>query len=230
MTEMSLRSTIQLVRDLLKFIRAFEGITINPTPLRHPYWWVLSKVKFLGGVKKRRESELSNQLIDTMGELVDRYDGILFQLFSSPGAFTSVGTQGIDEKLERIWYKLQHAATTMQNHRDFSITLWMIYLRHGNEISELKPKFMLRQFVDEMPAGDERGALRSQAYKRQATLSTDDHEVAKMVYRAYPILHEQVLDFSSDLLRLTGETLKPEEIAILKPPYMRYHDWLFPQL
>jgi hypothetical protein len=225
MTERDLRSTLQIVREFLKVSKDFEGITIQATPLRHPYWWLLSKIRFLDRkVKKRREAELSEQQIALLGELAVRYDGILFQLFD----WTSTPV-GFDTEATKIWYKIQGKAVTMRNYLDFSTTLWDVYLKHGNEIGELKPKFMLRQFVDEMPEGESRTALRSHAYPREVTLTADGREAARMVYEAYPVLHYEVLNLKSDLLRLTGEVLEPGEIAALESPYMRYHDWLFPQ-
>jgi hypothetical protein len=225
MVEGDTRSTLHIAREFLKASERYEGITFQATLLRHPYWWLLSK--FGKGVRQRRQAELSEKQIALLGELVDRYDGILFQLFTWTGI--QVGFDEFDKKAGKIWYKFQVEARDMPSYRDFSTTLWKVYLRYGNEIAELKPKFVLRQFVDEMLKGEGQAVLRAQAYPRQVALSTVDREVARMIYRSYPVLHARVVNLKSHLLRLTGGVLNREEIDTLEHTYMKYHDWLFPK-
>jgi hypothetical protein len=222
-----------LVKIFLKVSEGYEAI-INPSLLKNLHWWILKKYKILPGLREKKIAELRVCRRVIVEELAERYAGVSHQIFTrmNPEAkFVSFHKQ--------IWRKVQANALTLKDYRLFSPTLWLLHfstsskdfhLSYGPETSRYKRKFMLRQFVDEMPEIEERTALRLLAYLgKLGSLTAIDRNALRLLERSYPLLYKQLLAAArrGDLGILTGSVFVPEDVYKLKHPYSEFHEWLF---
>lgn len=215
--------TFQLVEEFLKVSRNFESAAY-PSLLRSPYWWILKNTRVLERVRQRHLAKLSSYRRNLIGELANRYAGILHQIFTSTeqnGSF--------EDYLMGVWYKFMIAAMTVKDYRLFSVTLWNVSQSIAvSNIEQFKPMFMLRQFVDEMPPGEARATLKILAYGSTARLdSLASPELPRLVRQAYHLLYEQILAHADDLEVLTDSVLSRDTVAKLHPPFVEFHKWLF---
>jgi hypothetical protein len=92
----------------------------------------------------------------------------------------------------------------------------------------LKPKFMLRQFIDDLPSGEPRGVLRAFAYDhgpdpRDAIAI----EGRALLQQAYPQLHAVLWRNRKDLERRTDGTLAVTSKQPGDAHLAKYEHWLF---
>lgn len=207
------RSTLRLAKEFIKCSKEFERVAYANWWL-HPWRWVS---------KGWRKGRLSQQRTDIVGELSVRYEGMLYQLFQRAG-----NNSDFSSFVQAVWRAIQITALTMRDENGFSKTIWEAYGTHSSSQSrELKPKLMLRQFVDEMSPHEERAALRILAYRMDTASRPDDRESLRLLQRSYPLLHQELLRCSDDLLDLSDREFLPDVINGLSTPFTEYRDWLF---
>ena len=228
MTEGTLsdQGTLQLSHQFLKVSREYEAIRYASF-VEHPFWWVAEKLWLLNKLRDGKINKLRRRRQELIGELAVRYHGMLRQLFdcANPGSSFS-------EYLVKVWRTFQDKASTTHDPRLFSICLWELQRNCGvnpSDLSAIKPRFMLKQFVDEMPREESRGALLTLVYGRSVKVDDVNLEVVRLVKNAYHLLHAQVEWRSQldDLELLTGGVLSNTVVSHFAPPFVRYHEWLF---
>lgn len=221
-------STFVLVQNFLQVSKEYEAI-IDPSMLRHPHWALIKKLPFLQWIREKEKARRGARCEVFLKALMERYKGVSYQIFTrvkSPDEFGKFQRQ--------VGFKIQIVALTLRDYRLFSPTLWETYKNLDVEVNELKPKFMLRQFVDEIPETEPRTTLLLMRYLGGVhALTAVDGGVRKVLERAYALLHQQVESYcrgtagpSDDLERLTAGVFVCEHISGLQPPYRQYHEWL----
>ncbi|HYI12074.1 MAG TPA: hypothetical protein VEK57_23680 [Thermoanaerobaculia bacterium] len=191
--------------------------------------------------------ETQDQRFDRLNEdwgfhcevLLQRYGGVLNQLYlrlvESSGLAVSA-----DQYLRTWWRFVRKDLGGLNNAQDFSSSLWTAVAAAAGRLEldpefqpvmRLKPKFMLRQFVDEMKQRESAVALRVLAYTALSAdtelVSASEEELADIVYRACVALHDTVKRFEPSLEVMTGGAIdlmeSNDDVAVAR----RYSAWLF---
>lgn len=192
--------------------------------------WLLSPWKRFRKGHKLKELAQKNQVI--ADELSARYEIILWQMslrVKASGRLTDAEWENCQTS---IWQLVKDHARTMTNYRRFCGVLWDACRDElGNygkvaSLVALRPKFMLRQFVDEMPNSDARGLLRACAFGRHNT-KLSGKELIDSLTLAFGVLHLQVLSRIDDLSALSDGEITPEMARAIKEPFLEYRQWLF---
>ena len=156
-------------------------------------------------------------------ELGTRYKGVMAQLLQiiDPRA-------NFEVEVARAWQYVGEAAITM-NHKEFCARLWHGFVPQDKQdkARAIKPKFMLRQFVDEIPACKDQGILIATAYGPMIVPSPSATEILKSLEFAYGLLHVELTKCLLELDVLTDNEISREMISKFCPPYIQYEDWLF---
>jgi hypothetical protein len=206
------RSTLQLAGEFIKCVKEFENISYAKWWL-NPWWWAS---------KRWKREKLTRKRTQIVGELAVRYEGVMRQLFQRTGRgdFSSF--------IQGVWRAVQISALTMGDEKSFSKSMWDAYRANAaSESGDLKPKFMLRQFVDEMSPSEERAGLRIVAYGSDRAARPGDREVLRLLEAAYPLLHTELLKRARDLGELTDGALPLSSINGIRSPFSEYKSWLF---
>jgi hypothetical protein len=212
--EIKRERTISLATDFIDCINAVEKFGYAKV-WRNPIWWLR---------KKFTKDRIEDRLLKPLQELMDRYEGVMCQVLKRGGA----EDDALEDLISEIWLRAQDDCRTVQDYRSFSSVLWEAYSSVSNAPAlPLKPKFMLRQFVDEMLSSDERGILISLAYSSHARHHPVDRDILPRLTQAYALLHQQVLNHEADLEMLTDGAMNSAMVRELRPPYVQYKVWLF---
>lgn len=219
--ELFTEGTLSLARAFIEVSKAYELVSYASL-LDSPRWWVSKRVWILRRYRESRLRSLSARRVALVAELSKRFEGLLFELFTQRSSVIEFGGY-----VANVWRQAQIEAFSMNDHRQFSAVLWGIQLGLGYDVKELRPKFMLRQFVDEMPAGSHRTTLSLLAYGGVRNMPFINREVTSFVKRAYPVLHQEVLYRTAELPILTDGELSPVLVNTFTEPFDQYHKWLF---
>jgi hypothetical protein len=207
------QGTIELAVEFVECSKALDK-SLGAKWWNHPllYWSKAKDVIWL----RARINEVS-------GELGCRYKGVMDQLFQRMGSNGNFGTA-----VGKAWYIVRTSALKIRDHRVFSTTLWCAFVASATpETQVLKPKFMLRQFVDEIPSCMEQGVLIAMAYGPRHTTAPSGSEILRGLSISYGLLHAELKKRSSDLSILTDGEISGVTIAAMNPPFVRYEQWLF---
>lgn len=211
------KNTLVLIKEFVEIsqkLRSYQQI-----PPESVKWWWRKKVL------KWKKNTLHAQLRQVLDVLTARYEGVLYHILRQSG----IGSDALKSTMTAIWVSCQDNVLTLDDYREFSTVLWTACVRvSGVEIRILRPKFMLRQIVDEMPSSDERGILIYRAYDKASANDPPGKEVLSKLERAYAMLHKQLLGKKDELLILSGEEISPTDIQAFKAPFVQYELWLFP--
>jgi hypothetical protein len=208
------RGTLELAAEFIAYSNAIQKSL-------HAKWWNHPILRFS---RIRNVLWLREQIKEISGELSDRYKGVMGQLFQRMGSDGNFG-----EVVQKAWYGVRASTVKMADHRVFSTTLWFSFVTSAQlqEAQPLKPKFMLRQFVDEIASCKEQGVLIAMAYGPRATSRPSGDEILHNLSAAYVLLHAEVTRCSSDVRTLTDGEILSSTVANMAAPYVRYEEWLF---
>jgi hypothetical protein len=209
------RGTLRLAKDFVDGSRSLEK-TLYARWWRNPLRYAVRK---LGLHKSRRRA-----LAVIAGELGRRYKGVLLELFRRAHMHHADFPNGIAS----VWMRVADEAKTMLEPRSFSKAIWDSAHRAvpSPGAPSLKPKVMLRQFVDEMASSDGRGALRTLAYGEPG-FPQEGSEALNLLSNAYPFLHEVLLGRLPELDILSDSAFSEDVVGSLTTPYVQYETWLF---
>jgi hypothetical protein len=215
------QSTLGLARKLVEASTEFELVN-SAEWWRKPHWWALKTMKVLDFIRRRRLRALSRYRAAVVGELAVRYHGVIRDLFKCAKVATPFETHWAN-----IWLEIHGRAARTREPGLFSTCLWEVQRRLGATVQELKPKFMLRQFVDDMPDGGPRAALQLRAYSHEVRWPEASPEAARMAREGYELLHERVRARAENLELLTDGELNAGMVADIRSTHVQYHRWLF---
>ena len=211
--ETHLQGTIELALVLVECSRKLDHV------LRAKWW----REPLTVWTRSDSVSLLRARINEVSVELGNRYKGVMAQLLQiiDPRANFAV-------EVARAWQSVSEAAITM-DHKEFCAHLWhgIVPQHKQNEARAIKPKFMLRQFVDEIPPCKDQGILIATAYGPMISPRPSAAEILKALEFAYALLHVQVTKWSQELDVLTDTEISAAMITKIVAPYVQYEDWLF---
>jgi hypothetical protein len=203
--------TLRLQSDFIRCNRDYDR-ALTATPL-NPLLWV---------GKERRAEKLSRKLDILEDELEDRYEGITRQMLRR-GKIESATS------VKMIWSMVRTRALTSADDRSLPSLLWRAYLEQENAglaiVNVLRPKFMLRQFVDEIENTSHRDLIRVVAYGGHSD-NDFTRETFTMFTKALGSLHQALLGHASQLEVITDRTFTRSDISGFSDPFSEYRDWL----
>ena len=191
--------------------------------------WLRPRKRFRKAHKLRHLSQRRQAIGD---QLSVRYQGILLQMTGRVRTLDSWDEAELENCQRSIWQAASDRTQNMTNYRKFCGMLWDIctdelsYFGNVAPLTALRPKFMLRQFIDEMPNSDARGLLRASAFGEDKH-DLSGRELCDSLNLAFPLLHLQVLSRIDDLSALTDGEITPQIARAIKEPYLEYRRWLF---
>jgi len=221
------KGTFKLMKEFVKCVKQLERIQRSLKRARQGKFrrsgFLWSRLR-LRKDPALRELELRQRLNSAAIDLTTRYKGALWELFRRSGITDDL----LGDALTAVWMSVQDSASTVSSYKNLPEKLWDAYAGQTDlAILALKPKLMLRAFVDEIPSCDERGALRIVAYGSGLGNRPTDRELLGLLLRAYPRLHREVLRKSKDLSVLTDGALSSSVVADMREPFPEYENWMF---
>jgi hypothetical protein len=169
--------------------------------------------------------ELEQDEIAIWRELCGRYEGVLKQMLAQEGLpVDEAGT-----RLDSVHWTARAEFAKQTEHELFPVVLWRACLLHGRSTPvQLKPKFMLRAFVDELPSSDERGVLRAICYGGSLRDDESTQERRKARELGCEMLHREVLSFGMRIDAMTDGALAHGVMSRLSGDalHAHYFDWL----
>lgn len=214
-------TTLGLITDLINCRQQFVEVSQAR--------WNLTKL-WRRGHKLESLSQKSQTIANELGV---RFGGILWQMSRRVKTSGPLTDTEWEDCLTGIWQLMNDSARNMSNYRRFCGVLWDISLaqfgQFGNVASftGLRPKFMLRQFVDEMTSSDARGLLRASAFGEGDEIRLAGKELLDSLKLAFQLLQLQMLSRTDDLSALTDGEITAEMVRSFEEPFLEYRRWLF---
>jgi hypothetical protein len=169
--------------------------------------------------------------------LVKRYKWLMNEIHTR---VPSGGGLSREQYFRGWWRQVSNDLPALQTAEDFSSCFWRAVAEAAglqqhdpafSSVMGLKPKFMLRQFIDEMPDTEAAGSLRVLAYSpltvNTVLAAASASELAEIVYQACLSLHATVQRFAPSLTIMTDGAIA---VAGLNDPAKiarQYSVWLF---
>jgi hypothetical protein len=176
--------------------------SLHETPWYLPLRWVTYQAS------RWRSQATARQVVDSLEELIGgRYQGVLIQILRSGGLPESEWEQFFPVLCDRLQTRLYGA----KDWRSFPQALWgsIVEGLEQNSLRQLKPKFMMRAFVDEIVVLPHQHFLRGLCYGetlRGYDLPPDSEWETEFL-RAVPLLNEAVFRYEKSLMTLTDGAL-----------------------
>jgi hypothetical protein len=206
-----------------------------------PTHWVVRKLVLLQSEVEAREeatiwqpwdwatrswaTDYETQARELIHELAVRYRGVMTEAFSMNG-ITSTGD--VQNALDATWRSFYADMYRVAKPEEFSCELWRAVQRtSGTPEPRLKSKFMLRQFVEDVPKRKGRDTLRRLGFERERGAPPAATQDLRVLERAYPALHRALLAWGSRLNAITCGEFLFTTVSLFEPPYAVYEGWLF---
>ena len=202
--------TINLQVEYVEGVQRFERI-IHASPLFEPWWWLWKPFK----------GQVSQNHLSVASELAARYEGIIYELISHQNTASAAAI------IDLVWLIAGPQCLSLNDPFGFASLLWDVLIREIDLPSSalcLQPKFMLRQFIEEMPSSDARGTLLVCAYDKSAKFVDKSKQTLRTLELAYRNLHAVLTKHEKTLPKLTGGILTPDS---LDSSLGRYDEWFF---
>ena len=208
------RSTHWVVRKLLR-ANDRAAVRRQPSALLHPWAWVTSRW--------RKDFEAKSH--EYLMELNYRFAGVISRYLRSKGIMTKAGLESARKDISMSFhvntYKLAEAEL-------FAPELWrVVQIRAGvSSDAALKRRFMLRQFVEDVPKTKGRDTLRRVGFERDPGAPKINPKDLAIARTAYPSLHKALLKRGAQLDAMTERAIEFEQVKLFQPPYGQYDTWL----
>ena len=212
------RRTLQLQDDYVDHTQRWQ----RRAKAWGPSWW------------RERRQRGPLQRADALARvLAQRYEGVMLELMDRCGVPKPSST----DRLDVVWSNASVRVLTVSRaegvpdpHYPLAPVLWDSVISAlgcaPSPLSPLRPKFMLRQFVEEMPSSEPRGTLLSWAFERHEGSDRLSPREVVQIKEAYALLHQQVEASRYQLEWLTGDELKTQMLDGLRQSFAQYHAWL----
>lgn len=212
-TELQDRPTLWVVRRLLDAVKQAED-RLAPMALDKP-WAYLTK---------SRGATWEERAIEYEAELLARYEGLLKEYLDLKGIRSKRDVQDAIDNVHQAFVEIY----TLADARRFSPMLWEFVVGTGFSWSpQSKRKFMLRQFVEDIPKGQSRNWLKWLAFEHVRGAPPPTPGDLALVRGAYPALHRAMLEHGAGLGQMTDGSITAEILSKFKAPFGQYDDWLF---
>ncbi len=162
---------------------------------------------------------------DCLKELNYRFIGVINWYLRSKGIVTKGELESARTKISMMFhvntYKLADAEL-------FAPELWrIVQIQAGVNTDEgLKRRFMLRQFVEDVPKGEGRDALRRLGFERDPGAPPANPKDLAAARTAYPLLRWAMLTRGAKLDLMTESAIGFGDVKSFRPPYGQFDTWL----
>lgn len=209
------RPTGWVVRQYMSASRQFE-IRLQPRLVLEPWAWATRFRKNSWAGKSRALSE----------ELGERYRGVLYECWSASG----VSDNDLAPMVGSFWSDFHATIYELASPEEFSTRMWkkVNQLAAGEVKGAFKRKFMLRQFIEDLPAGWPRDTLRELGFERTRTTPRSTVASLGVLVEAYKQLHEVLLTSGLSVAKRTDNVFEKSVLSKMAPPYAEYEAWIFP--
>lgn len=208
------RSTHRVVRELLLASHRAEQ-RLGAIWYFHPWAWVTQS--WANGYM--RDSR------NCLHELAYRYRGVLTEDLRLKGL---TSRDEVQDSLEQIWRSFYLSIYGLSDELEFAPLLWRSVQTIAPGINgQVRRKFMLRQFVEDVPRRKGRDTLRRLAFEREHGAPAATVKDLAKLRDAYHPLHRVMLRFGPQLESMTDGVFTIEALNALTPPFVEYHSWLF---
>jgi hypothetical protein len=208
------RSTHRVVRELLLASQRAEQ-RLSAVWYFHPWAWV---------TRSWASGYMGNSQ-DCLHELAYRYRGVLMEDLRLKGVTSRDDVQG---SLGQMWRSFYGSTYGLSDEFEFAPLLWRSVQETAPGVNaQVKRKFMLRQFVEDVPRRKGRDTLRRLAFEREHGAPAATVEDLAKLRNAYQPLHQVMVRFGPQLESMTDGVFTIETLNALVPPFTEYHSWLF---
>ncbi|HJW95480.1 MAG TPA: hypothetical protein VJ901_17820 [Thermoanaerobaculia bacterium] len=185
----------------------------------------------------QRLAELKSEARELNLVLRRRYSGIIGQMVRRAAGGTALSQDSIQRFGGGVFLQFPPQIGTLEDSRRFSVVLWKLVDARLNAqfgssgaaaAAPLKPKFMLRQFIDDLPDGEARGVLRSLAYIADDDPSDEAAiEARALLQDAYHQLHQVLWRNRKNLALRTDATISVTRKQPHPADLANYAQWFF---
>jgi hypothetical protein len=172
-----------------------------------------------------RPSSIDVAATKRLKELSLRYHGVISQMLGSQ----SVPVAEARDRKREVFLTAANLFRSESDPRRYPVALWEAYIQvMGSAPPSLKPKLMLRAFVDEIQSGEERGVLKWIGYDGVSSSGGYTQELRRVEQRGLELLHEQVTAMDTAMDQITDHALKFSEVSRWDGPAAvpKYEAWL----
>jgi hypothetical protein len=189
--------------------------------------------------RKLRQEELRLQSLSALyaRELQVRFDGILRELLERTVQPERPSEDDLREFLCSVWLVVEGLAASLRDAETFFVFFWSqieLVLQTRSDLQQLtpavvalKPKFMLRPFIDDIRSPDQRRTLCALAYDASVVEVRSDRQQLDILESAYRSLHAVLWARRDQLSRRTGSEIVVDEKTPIIATLARYERWLF---
>jgi len=208
------RPTHRVVRQMLQANDKAEA-RLHPSWL-HPWNWITSG--------RRQHFEESSR--ECLKELQYRFGGVINLYLRSKGI---TADDDMVEARGAIVQRFFVDSYRLKEPELFAPLLWSsVQVTAGVSSNRaLKRRFMLRQFVEDVPRGKGRDMLRRLGFEREPGAPPCNVKDLNLVRGVYPQLHKALLKRGVRLDGMTASAIPSIQVAGFQPPYGQYDEWLF---
>ena len=220
---------LQLVRNMIRLRNDLEPLLGKGGTFR---LWRLRESR------QQRFDRLNNAWGAHCEVLLKRYKWLMNEIHSSLAPRAPASSR--DAYFRAWWRKVQNDLPGLTTAGEFSACLWTAVATASGHLegdaaflpaAALKPKFMLRQFVDEMTDSEASVSLKILAYSPLTVDAeypfADAMELSEIVYEACLSLHDAVRRFETSLPAMTAGALDLTGLGDPVTIVRRYSSWLF---
>lgn len=208
------RPTHGVVREMLS-VHARAGIRRSPG-WNHPWAWA---------TRFQRE-RLEAKGAEYFHELNHRFAGV------TNICLRSTGTTGDDELRDargRIAMTVHLKTLQLGRPELFARDFWTALQSHAKRpiAPTLKRRFMLRQFVEDVPRGHGRDSLRRLGFEHEPGAPPINPKDLAHAREMYPLLRYAMKCYGVLLEDMTDGAIDFETVNVFQPPFGQFDDWLF---
>lgn len=221
------RTTFALAKELVQVQRKLDAL------IRGPAWW--SPYRYGRNQWIEREKFRSGEYT---AALVDRYRGLFVQIYNGLSIRGGKPNRPFAEFFETWWDHIEAPIMGVQSSDHVSRLFWeaaefaanVTFGSGSTSIVLLRPKFMLRPLVDEIPDGGRRDVLRSMAYDTRmssALSSLPAAEQYRVAMAACKALYGLLAARRDKVARLTDGTVDASLLGDETKAVAQLRQWLF---
>jgi hypothetical protein len=221
------QTTFALAKELVLVQRRLDSL------IRGPAWW--SPYRF--GRKRWIERE-KNRSAEYTAALVDRYRGLFVQIYNGLSVRGGSPNRPFVDFFETWWDHVEAPIMGVQSSDHVSRLFWeaaefaanVTFGSGSTSIELLRPKFMLRPLIDEIPDAAGRDVLRSLAYDTQvssALSSLSTVELYRVVMAACEALYGLLAAQRDKMAHLTDGTVDASLLRDETKAVAQLRQWLF---
>jgi hypothetical protein len=221
------RATFALAKDLVSVLRKLDKL------VRGPAWWTLCRYRQAACLKTE-----STRAAEYTGIIVERYRGLFLQIYNGLQHQGGTPDRSFVAFFETWWDYVERPLMGVRSSEDVSEVFWqgaefasnVVFGSQSLSISLLRPKFMLRPFIDEIRDESKRRVLLSLAYEpaaSSASFSFSEMERYRAVMAACEALCDTLSALGTRVEHLTRGAVMSSLLTDRPAAVRQLRRWLF---